>query len=38
MGFGLWLCRYVTERNRGRITVSPRGGGGTVVSLTFDAA
>jgi signal transduction histidine kinase len=38
MGFGLWLCRHVTERNRGRITVSPRGGGGTVVSLTFDAA
>ena len=38
MGFGLWLCRYVTERNQGSISVLPRAVGGTTVSLTFAAA
>jgi len=38
MGFGLWLCRYVTERNQGRIEVLPGAVSGTTVSLAFAAA
>jgi len=38
MGFGLWLCRYVTERNQGSITLTNDAPSGTVVTVSFKAA